>query len=433
MATRRWAGGAPRVAQVQSYTMGGTWEVGDLITVTIGAKSWSYAVTSTTIATFLPLFVTAFNALDSANYAEFKEITASATSPILYLTGATAGKPFVATLITTESNGGTADSQTIEGGTSATTGTSVTACSSPNHWSIAANWIEAAVPANGDDVVIDRGPSILHGLDQNAVTLATLKILPSFLSTSEIGLPSNTNPSSPASGYPEYRDQRLKIGATVVDIDTQSRRVRLDLSPASTTVTIRNTGQPVSANEKALDLKATTTANVFVQKGSVGVNALSGDTGTIADLNVSYRQSVESDCDVECGAGCTVTNLDQSGGQVALKNGAGTVTKSAGTITVEGAVTTLKNRGGVCYLDGTGTITLLENGGECWRRGLAALTITTLRLFAGSRGGAGDAPVTYTNDVEFYECRLPSGPDDRGADVAYWNFGRHKALTPAAI
>lgn len=421
------------MAQVQSYTMAGTWEVGDLITVTIGSKSWSYAVTSTTIATFLPLFVTAFNALDSANYPEFKEMTASSTSPILYLTGATAGKPFTVTIVTTESNGGTADSQTIEGGTSATTGTSVTACSSPNHWSLAANWIEGVVPTTGDDVVIDRGPSIKYGIDQNGVTLATLKILPSFLSTSEIGLPSNMNPSAPESGYPEYRDQRLKIGATAVDIETQSRRIRLDLSPANTTVVIRGTGQPVSANEKAIDLKATTTANVFIQKGSVGVNALPGDTGTIADLNVSYRQSVESDSLVECGTGCTVTNLDQSGGLVGLKNGAGTVTKSAGTITIEGAVTTLKNRGGVCYLDGTGTITLLENGGECWRRGFQAITITTLRLFAGSRGGAGEAPVTYTNDVEWYECRLPSGPDDRGADVAYWSFGRHKALTPAAV
>lgn len=434
MATRRWAGGAAAVAQVQTYTFAGTWEVGDLIRVNVGTKTWDYAVTSTTIATFLPLFVTAYNALSSSDYPEFGEITASSSSPVLTMTADTAGKPFTMTITPLESNGGSADAQTIEGAGTATTGTAATACSGPNFWDVAANWVEAAVPVNNDDVVIDRGPSIKYGLAQSAVTLTTLKITPGFLSSSEIGLPNNTNPQNPETGYPEYRATRLAIGATTVDIETQSRRIRLDLSSASTTVIVRDTGQPQSSLDDALDLKMTTTANLHVLKGVVGVNWQPGDTGTVADANVSFRSSPSSDAKVRFGSGCTLTNLDQSGGDVTIKNGATTITKTDGVLTLEGAVgTSLKNRGGTTYLDGTGTITLLENGGECYRRGFQAITITTLRLFAGSRGGVGDCVVTYTNAVEWYECRMPAGPDDRGADVAYWNFGRHKKYTQATI
>jgi hypothetical protein len=435
MAVRRWRGGAPRVAQVQTFTFAGTWEIGDLIRVTVGGKAWDYAVTSATIATFLPLFVTAYNALSTTDYPEFGEITASAVSPVLTFTGDTTGKPFVVTLTPLESNGAAADAQEIEGAGIATTGTAATACSGPNFWDVAANWKETTVPITGDDVTIDEGPSILYGTDQNAVTLATLTIGPNYPSSSEIGLPANTNPANPGAGYSEYRQQRLKIGATSWTVETNSRRVRLDVTPAATTGVVRSTGQAQTAGEDALDVAIHhAAAALHILKGSVGVNYQPGDTGTVADLNVSFRTSRETDARVRCGAGLTLTNLDQSGGEVYLQNGATTVVKTGGTLTVQGAVgTSLKNYAGTAYLDGTGTITLLENGGACWRRGLQALTITTLRLFAKSRGGAGEAPVTYTNAVEFYQCRQASGPDDRGDDIAFWDFGRHKKYTAAAI
>lgn len=435
MAVRRWKGGAPRVAQVQTFAFSGTWEVGDLVRVAVGGKTWDYAVTSATVTTFLPLFVTAYNALSDADYREFGEITASSNSTTLTFTGDTTGKPFVVTLTPLESNAGAADAQTIEGGGSATTGTAATACSGPNLWGVAANWKEASVPVTGDAVTIDEGPSILYDLDQNGVTLASLYVGPNYPASSEIGLPASTSPSNPAGGYPEYRAQRLKIGVTACTVETASRRVRLDLSPANTTCVVRSTGQPAVAGEDALDLVAdNASAAVHVQKGVVGVNYQPGDSGTVADLNVSFRTNRATDARVRCGTGLTLTNLDQSGGEVLVQNGATTITKTDGTLTLLGAVgTSVKNQGGRLYLDGTGTLTLLENGGECQRRGLQALTVTTLRLFAGSRGSEGDAPVVYTNPVEFYQCRPAAGPDDRGTDVAWWGFGRHKKFTPAGI
>ena len=37
MATKRWIGNAPAVAQVNTFTFGGTWETSDVITLTIGS------------------------------------------------------------------------------------------------------------------------------------------------------------------------------------------------------------------------------------------------------------------------------------------------------------------------------------------------------------------------------------------------------------
>lgn len=437
MATRRWTGAAPKVAQVQTYAFGGTWEVGDIIRVKFGNKTWDYAVTSTTITTFLPLFVTAFNALSSSEYPEFAEVTASSNSTTLTLTGDTAGKSFTCSLTPLESDGSAADAQTIEGAGTVTTGTAATACSSPNKWSVAANWLEGAVPVTGDDVVIDAGPSITDGLDQSAVTLASLTITRNFPATADIGLPSNTNPASPASGYPEYRDQRLKIGATICTIETLSRRVRLDLTPAPTTTSVRDTGQPSVVTERALDLKADNAGGstaLYFLKGNIGLNAIPGDSGTVADLNIGFIGSPPSDVNLLGGTGLTLTRLDQGGGDVTLQNGATTILKSDGTLTITaGAVTTLTNRGGTVYHDGTGTITTLANKGTFIRRGFRAGTITNATLYGGSQTSDPNGVITWTNPPNFYECRLAAGPDDRGPDVAYANFGTHRKLTVADI
>lgn len=432
MATRRWAGAAPRIAQVQTFAFAGTWEAADLVRASFSnGKVYDFTAGSTTTATVVSNLVAAWNALSETDYPEFAELTASANTTTLVLTADTAGLPFTVTLTPLESNAGAADDQTIEGGTGATTGTAATACSSPHHWSLAANWKEGAVPVTGDDVVIAEGPSIKYGLAQSAVTLATLKVLPSFLSSSEIGLPGNTNPTAPVSGYPEYRDTRLAVGATVAEIETQSPRIRLDLSAASTTVTVRDTGPPADPNDDALDLKATTTATVYVLKGYVGVNNQPGDAGTVADLNVAYRSSPSSDAKVRCGSGCTVTNLDMSGGDVTLANGATTVTKSDGTLALTaGAVTTLNNRGGDVLHDGAGTIATLNNLGRFYRRGFRAGTITSCNLYARSVLDDRSGTLTFTNPVQYVQCRAPAGPDDRGDDVAYLCVGSNRTITP---
>src|SRR5262245_15616418 len=89
VSTRRWLGRAPAVAQVRTWTFAGVWVIGDLITFTYGSRSWSYAITSATIATFLPLLDAAYDALDAGQYPEFAEQTAGSTATTLTLTADT--------------------------------------------------------------------------------------------------------------------------------------------------------------------------------------------------------------------------------------------------------------------------------------------------------------------------------------------------------
>lgn len=413
MATRTWAGRAKPVAHVVTIQVT-AYHASTTYTVTINGKSITTIAAGSVNATATAL-ATAWNA---ATGAEIEAITASAATDTLTLTHDTAGVPFVVT-------------KSVSGGTGTLGSVTVaTAAVSPNHWGTAVNWAEGSVPVTGDDVVINAGPSILHDLDQNAVTLATLTIGPGFPETAEIGLASNSSPSAPASGYPQYLDQRLKIGATVTSIETRSRRIRLDLTPAPTTVSIRSTGQPATSNEPALDLAADNAGGstvVHAMRGNFWLNGIPGDTGTVSDVNISYRDTPSSDVTMMGGTGLTVTRLDQSGGDVTLQNGATTILKSDGRLTITaGAVTTLTNRGGLVNHDGTGTITTLANKGTFVRRGFRAGTITNATLYAGSQTSDPNGVLIWTNPPSFYECRLAAGPDDRGADVAYANFGAHR-------
>lgn len=146
MASIYWTGGAPAVAQVQSFAFAGTWETDDYIKITIGSKTVYVVAGSATTTTVIDNVVTAWNALSSSVYPEFAEITASRSSSNLLLTADTAGKPFTATLTPLESDLSAAGANTIGGGTTATTGTVSTATSGPYDVSIAANWSGGAIP-----------------------------------------------------------------------------------------------------------------------------------------------------------------------------------------------------------------------------------------------------------------------------------------------
>lgn len=421
MATRRWCGRSEAVAQVSTYTVGGTWAAGQVYEVTANTRTVAYETVTADVdndgaATGLQA------ALAASDYPEFREVTWTVDGAVVTGTAATPGKPFVAT--------STAD------GTGTLTAATPTASSGPNYWSVADNWREGAVPTTGDDVIIDEGPSILYGLDQNGETLASLRVTQNYPAASQIGLPNQTNPANPASGYAEYRDRRLKIGATLVTIDTVSRRVRLDLDTDATTVTVNGTGQPLVAGEYALDIVGVNNANVLrVNRGSVGLGYQAGDAATFTSVQVSYQNNPAGDATVRVGRGVTLTTLTQAAGDVVLECAATTVNKTGGTLTRvgTGAVTTLRNRGGRVNDDGTGTITALYNTGEYYLRGLAALTVTDATLYRGSVTDDRNGRVTWTNAPNLFECHPAGPPADPGPAPCYFNFGIHKKITIAAI
>jgi hypothetical protein len=362
MATVRWRGDAPTTAQVQAYVIDGTWESGDLIICTIGAKSFTYTTSSTNTTTIAAGLVTAWNALSGTTYPEFAELTASNSTNTFKLTADTAGKPMgTITLSTTESGGGAADGQTIDGVTSST-GTTSTANKGPNDWNSPMNWSGGAVPVDTDDIVIqDSDVDILYGLDQSAIQPTSLTIDMSY--TGKIGLPAINEDSSSGSYY-EYRDRYLKIEPVTTNIGrgsgAGSGRINLNTNDDAVTVNVFNTGVAESGRERALQLLGTNAANVLnIVKGSVGVAIEAGETAQIATLRIGYLDNVSGDSQVRTGAGLTLATVSMAGGVVTLGCAATTITQDEGELTLDGtgAIATLKVRGGTCHYNTTGTLT----------------------------------------------------------------------------
>lgn len=428
MADVKWRGGAVAVAQVQNFTIDGTWEVGDLIRVTIGAKIYDYAVTSTTIATFLPLFVTAFNALDSDDYPEFAEITASSSSPTLTFTADTAGVPFTVTLTPLESDGSAADAQTIDGSGTAGTGTTATASAGPNDWSTAANWSTGAVPVNSDNVYLENNDDdIKYGLAQSAVTVTLLEIRASFTGT--IGLP---KVNEDATEYPEYRADTLAISATTCNIGNGpgngSGRLKLNFGSVQTTLNVYATGSGLDDDQAALQWKGTHASNaVNIYRGEVDVAGYPAETATIATLRVGFESGQESDAQVRLASGTTLTTITQTGGELEINSAATTITRHGGSLTVRGtgAITTLTNNDGTVTHLSSGTVTTYTGGPgstlDC-SPALIAKTFTTTTIHAGATVLDPQALVTWTNGIVLSRCRIQ--------DVSL-DLGFNRTLTPS--
>ena len=115
-------------------------------------------------------------ACGDADAVEFTEVVWTSVGAVVYGTAATPGKPFVITSVTAS---GTGTFSAI---------TTPTVSKGPNHWDDANNWTLAAVPVSTNDVdLTDCDVDILWGIDQNAVTLASLNIHSTF--TGKIGNP----------------------------------------------------------------------------------------------------------------------------------------------------------------------------------------------------------------------------------------------------
>lgn len=391
MSTLTWRGDAPAIAQVDTLTVGGTIEADDVFKMTINGKTLNVVAGSTVASTVATTIATAWNACPIP---EFKEITALATTGgALTLTADAAGKPFTVTVATTEAGGGAADAQTF-------TRASTVASSGPNDWSTAANWSGGVLPANGDSVVLENSKSdILYGLDQSAVTLASLSVSQTFLAT--VGLP-RTN----AGGYVEYRPQYLRIGATTCTLGVGngqgSGRIKIDFYSIQTTCAVLNSGSAAETGVPSILLKGTHASNVLnLTKGSVGVAFFAGETATLATVNCGYLSNVNGDSNLTLGGGVTLTTVKQSGGAIVAASNITTLTQYAGTLTLQGTATidtaTIE---GTLFDQSTGTFTTLTVLGKYDRRqSMAAKTCTNVTLYRGAEWHDPFHAVTLTNGI----------------------------------
>ncbi len=427
MTTIRWKSGAVPIAQVQEYVFGGTWETTDVITLTIGNKVVSTTAGSVVTATVVSALVTTFNAISATYYPEFADITATANSATFILTADDRGVPFICTIATTETGGGAADAQTIDGAASSA-GASTTACSGPNHWDTAKNWDTGAVPVNADDVILENNTtSIKYGLAQSAVTLASLTVNASF--SGSIGLPEINTEGDNA--YPEYRATYLAISATTCTIGrgdgSGSGQMKLNFGSVQTALDVQSTGSPTEADLPALIWKGTNASNtVNVSSGSVGIAQYAGEVATVLTLRVS------GDAVLACGPGVvTLTTLNMDGGTVTLYAGLTTVAKNGGTLTCwAGNITTLTDDDGTTSYLGVGTIATLNVGTDATmtfspenRGTLAGCIVTNANFYGGSTILDPFGRVTWSNPPRLVRCR--------NTEVTF-DFGNGKTLLPGA-
>lgn len=118
MATRRWRGNAPAVAQVVTVTIRQT-SNGNTVTLTHGGKSVSATSAGTNTTTLMAALATAWNA---EIIPQFAEITAEASTNTVVLTADNPGVPFDLT-IAQSGTGGDEEVKTVTVNNSPTGGT----------------------------------------------------------------------------------------------------------------------------------------------------------------------------------------------------------------------------------------------------------------------------------------------------------------------
>lgn len=391
MATRRWLGTAPAVAQVTPVTPANV-EIGDVFMLTINNKSVSFTAAAATVANVTAGLVAAWNA---STEPEFAEITASDETTRIDLTADTAGKPF--TVTATATDGGGTDDQTLTVGAASTTN------SGPNDWGTAANWSGGAVPVNDDTVVIeDSDVDIKYGLDQSSVELDGLTIAQSY--TGEIGLPLYNEDST---AYAEYRDRFLKVafGATnPVNIGegngSGSPRIQLDLDASAAVVSVFNSGNAADNEYAAIQVVNGNGASFYVYGGSVDVEYRDTVGTSINDLIVAGGA-------VRVGDGVTtIEDADIGGGTVELRN-TGIITGldiTGGNVTHRGgAVTAASVRGGTLDYRSDSTLSALTLNGSGavvdFDNDARAVTVTDTTLTEGTIRDKFER-VTWTNGVQ---------------------------------
>jgi len=175
----------------------------------------------------------------------------------------------------------------------------------PNDWNTPANWLEGFVPVNGDDVYFsDNAVSVLTGLDQSAVMLASLNFRQSF-----------TGVNAPdASSFLQIGTQRLTIGQNQGNSSAGgSSRLNIDLQPpdsGGTQIDIYQTNtSPADQNRQTVRIiggkdSASGILNVFIRSGVVSFAEDGGSTFECDDIHIT-----EDDADVKLGDSVTYQNL----------------------------------------------------------------------------------------------------------------------------
>lgn len=238
------------------------------------------------------------------------------------------------------------------------TQSSETTAGGPHHWA-ADNFDTGELPTNGDTVIFEKNSvDLLFNLDQGSLTGINLEFRASY--TGKVGLPSRNS----AGGFPEYRDQWLKINADDIKIGfgegNGSSRIKLDLdAEAAPTFRVVKTGSSGNVSLPALQIQNATAIDMTIDDGEVIFGPYAtGPVTTIDTLEVGGSTNVL------LGDNVTVTLLDISG---------------SATVTTEDAITTIDQTGGtVIALDASVLTTVAMAGGLLDHQSSGNITTLTI-------------------------------------------------------
>ena len=403
MAINTFLGTAPAVAQVDTFTPGGTIEADDIFILTVsGFDGSSLVVSAAAGGTAATDVVTALKAawVTSQTTGSLTEnITASGTATLI-LTADTAGVEFKVVGTTTEAGGGAADDQTfIRAATTANAG--------PNSWDDANNWSEGTIPGAtaGEDTVIENSSvDILYGLNQSgaAETLTTLRFKRTYT-----GLVGWNGGTGLVGDYLQVKATKAFIGGHFASGNPSgSGRIKIDFGSTQATVIQYFMATSADSPKPAFRMLADNAATIIqeIRKGSAGVAQGTGETSTIGSALISFDTNRSPDASLEIGSGTTITTVTGDGGETYVFAAATTITSNGGTLTTAGtgAVTNLIVAGGSVESSSTGTVgtCTITKGGTCdFTKNAEARTVTTLTLDDGVLQ-YDKAIVTITSKVE---------------------------------
>ncbi len=380
--TTTWLGLVSAIAEVDTFTPGGTITLGDVNKLTVTNPDGttyviSYQTTGGTTATIVSAgLIAAWNASIPAS--SLAKPTGSATC---ILTANTPGQPLNVTSSVT--------------GIGTFTKATTTANAGPNDWAEAGNWSTGVAPGNGDTVYLNGQAlaPIYYGLNQSATSLTIFRTadFQQQLGQQNYGL-------NPGTGSTVY-DGQLPAG---VAYPLGSTRLKYSCAGSIVTFFIYSGSQNVPADEGQNVLQisggAAGTKIYVIGTGSsanapaVNVGMVGGDTGTVDTVDMAAVGGAVSvgpgmtlgafqASQGTCIVGCAISGaLSTTGGASVTIQGAGAI----GTATIGGYVQFNQRNGGTIIT----TLNVLPQAVADFSQNPAIGTVTTVNQYASTTQGS---------------------------------------------
>lgn len=272
--------------------------------------------------------------------------------------------------------------------------------SSDTAWSTTGNWSLSAVPVSTNNVYMSANysvVSVLSGLAQSAVTLASLNIDSSYT-----GLIGTAQALGTATAYLNIGATTFNLGTPSINAGNGSRRLNINAANSGAIVNVLSTGSTANDSGYTPLLLLGTALVLNCTGGITGVALNVGDTASVATLNMTVGSAAPT---VILGAGCTLTTGNVIGGTLQNFSAAAStcIVRANGALTHGGTggytALTIADGRTVTY-NGTGTITSLIFAGPGtidFSQGTGAVTVTNYTLYPGAKIIDPLHRVTYTN------------------------------------